>query len=132
MTWLVHHEFGATHRPFVFGSAKRPEEFCLDGPTVDLAYWIARWIDVYANLLDVLREGHPNIVPVSHERLCTEPGYRQSLARKVGVSDLVLPERMLGWTDDRLPGANFPSVGAASAIHGELDAISRRVLLDDG
>lgn len=132
MTWLVHHEFGATHRPFVFGSADRPVEPELAGPTLESSYWVARWIDVYSHLLDVLREGHPNIIPVSHERLCSEPEYRISLARRIGVSDLMLPERTSGGADDRLAGAGCPSTGAASEIHAKLDAISWRALLGDG
>lgn len=46
MTWLGHHEFGADHRPFAFHGA-RPE-----GDPATLDYWLARWSDTYAYLLD--------------------------------------------------------------------------------
>ena len=45
MQWLVHHEFGADHRPMGFRDrAGKPD----DG----LAYWIGQWCQIYGTLLE--------------------------------------------------------------------------------
>lgn len=81
MRWLVHHEFGADHRPFRFpgamSSAKSPSS---------IDYWLERWIDAYSFLLDVLRQNPGNIVPVQYERLCGDQTYRAAIFHQVGVS----------------------------------------------
>ena len=40
MTWLAHHEFGATHRPFLFGAAPAGDPGALD-------YWLNLWLMVH-------------------------------------------------------------------------------------
>ena len=77
MNWLVHHEFGSTHRPFVFSSppsqvdhAARPSN---DSGTI--GYWLQRWVDAYGYLLSILENGMPNVMPVSYEKICNQPGY---------------------------------------------------------
>jgi len=81
MTWLVHHEFGATHRPFRFpggsGSNRSPD-------SVD--YWLERWLDAYEYLLGLLNSCDPNITPVHYERLCDDSSYRLRLFESLGVS----------------------------------------------
>ena len=128
MTWLVHHEFGATHRPLVFNGAERTAVGGAEGATLEVSYWIDRWIDGYSHVLHVIREGHPNIIPVSHERLCEDPLYRRSLAQRVGVPDIELPPRGEADPVDASAGAGRRSVGAASDVYLELDEISQRAL----
>jgi hypothetical protein len=128
MTWLVHHEFGATHRPLVFNGADRTAVEGAEGAALEVSYWIDRWIDGYSHVLHVIREGHPNIIPVSHERLCEDPVYRRSLAQWVGVPDIELPPRGEADPVDASASAGRRSVDEASDVYLELDEISRRAL----
>ncbi|MEM9169789.1 MAG: sulfotransferase [Pseudomonadota bacterium] len=82
MTWLVHHEFGADHRPFEWGvaAAGRRDVNALD-------YWLAQWIGVYTHLL-AKAEKHPeNVLLHSYEDLCenTSDSWRR-VADFVGVN----------------------------------------------
>lgn len=80
MTWLGHHEFGATHRPFAFGSAQT-------GPAdaSELEYWIARWYEYHAYVWHSLRPSCDRLVFVCYESLCREPGYWPRLAGALGL-----------------------------------------------
>lgn len=68
MTWLGHHEFGNTHKPFVFDRSmiKNSDRW----PTQDIHYWINLWTDTYSYLLDQQTD---NILFVSYENLCGRP-----------------------------------------------------------
>jgi hypothetical protein len=68
MTWLGHHEFGDTHKPFVFDRAKVKDND--RRPTQDIHYWIDLWTDTYSYLLDQQTD---NILFVSYENLCSKP-----------------------------------------------------------
>jgi hypothetical protein len=81
MRWLVHHEFGADHRPFQFPGIKRS----IRSPNA-VDYWLERWIDAHSFLLDVFRQKLGNIVPVQYERLCDDKDYRSAIFRRIGVS----------------------------------------------
>lgn len=81
MRWLVHHEFGADHRPFRFPGAIPS---ALSPNSID--YWLERWIDAYSFLLDVLRQNPGNTVPVEYERLCDDQIYRSAIFDRVQVS----------------------------------------------
>ncbi len=61
MTWLAHHEFGADHRPFVFGERPAPPD------VDDLRYWLELWISTYS----YLHENAPaQAIFIDYERLC--------------------------------------------------------------
>ncbi|PPB82494.1 sulfotransferase family protein [Albidovulum inexpectatum] len=75
MTWLGHHEFGATHRPFVFGRAPR-------GNPEHLDYWLDLWILAHRSLAEVER-AQDSVLFVPHERLASDPGLWQRLARRI-------------------------------------------------
>jgi hypothetical protein len=84
MTWLGHHEFGLTHRPFRFDD---------DGPFVPstyatdtLDYWMESWCDTYGWL-----EGSAphDALFVCYEKLCTEPQVWNRLADRAGIADSV-------------------------------------------
>jgi hypothetical protein len=64
MGWLVHHEFGPGHRPFVFND-ERPSGV----PDTDPDYWLAMWIRTYRH---VLATAPPRALFVSYDRLCTQ------------------------------------------------------------
>lgn len=69
MTWLVHHEFGPGHRPFVFDPASVAAR--AGAAPTDLAYWLHIWADVYRAILDQAPAGS---LLVSYERLCGDEG----------------------------------------------------------
>jgi hypothetical protein len=83
MRWLVHHEFGADHRPFRFPgdtpSTRSPDS---------MEYWLERWIDAYSFLLGVLRQNLANTLPVQYERLCDDQAYRAGIFDRLGVSQM--------------------------------------------
>ncbi len=119
MTWLAHHEFGATHKPFQFNvnapAVGAPDEF---------DYWLQRWVDAYAYLLLLLEQQDSNLIPVSYERLCTEPEHWIEICRKVDI-----PENQSFFQNEKTP--EFPKktsalVDSALAIYWKLDRLTRR------
>lgn len=85
MEWLVHHEFGSTHKPFCFTNSDR-SEVC-EWETGSINYWLVQWIRVYAHILMVLEMDNKehNIIPVSYERLCNETEYWKTLCTTLNV-----------------------------------------------
>ena len=84
MTWLGHHEFGATHRPFLFG----PEP---EGDPMALDYWLRLWIAVYQHLGAIVA-ATPNALMVPHQDLCTDPRVWPALCRRIGTDPAPLAE----------------------------------------
>lgn len=84
MTWLGHHEFGATHRPFLFGPAP-------DGDPIGLDYWLRLWIAVYEHLGTVVA-ALPNALLVPHQDLCSDPQVWAALCRQIGTDPSPLAE----------------------------------------
>jgi hypothetical protein len=80
MRWLVHHEFGAGHRPFRF-----PKNMSTDLLPNEIDYWLERWIDAYSFLVDVLKQNPNNTVAVHYERLCDDQSYRAAVFARAGV-----------------------------------------------
>lgn len=76
MTWLGHHEFGATHRPFRFGAAPTGDPSGLD-------YWLRAWIAAYGAL--EAAAASPNVVFVPYEALCRDPAVWKAAAARIGV-----------------------------------------------
>jgi hypothetical protein len=119
MTWLAHHEFGATHRPFQFF-----EHGKLNADASDLQYWIDRWTDAYAYLLDVLEENLPNLIPVSYEKLCNEPDYWGWLCYRLNIQYKPSPFRRLAEASHKEQNFN---IDRSCAIYQKLMKISTRV-----
>ncbi|PIW49983.1 MAG: hypothetical protein COW18_04585 [Zetaproteobacteria bacterium CG12_big_fil_rev_8_21_14_0_65_54_13] len=69
MSWLGHYEFGAGHKPFLFGQAFGNIE--CEYQTSDINYWLALWIRTYDYLLQQAR-GTGSIF-VCYEKLCESP-----------------------------------------------------------
>ena len=84
MTWLAHHEFGATHRPFMFGEAPTSDPSGLD-------YWLSIWIAAHLRIQDAA-ERHQNIVTVSHDRLCDDPRIWAAVLERVGIEPQPMTE----------------------------------------
>ena len=83
MTWLAHHEFGATHRPFHFF-----EHGKINADSSVLDYWISRWIEAYEYVIGVLDENRQNLIPVSYEKLCSEPEYWGWLCDRLSIQSV--------------------------------------------
>ena len=66
MTWLVHHEFGADHRPFVFEEGQLAALGGYDS-VQDPGYWLRLWTNAYRHTLASAPTGS---VFLSYERLC--------------------------------------------------------------
>jgi len=78
MTWLGHHEFGATHRPFRFAPAP-PQG---DPATID--YWLGLWLSVH-RALEPMAAGAGNLVFVPHEALARDPAVWPAVAARIGI-----------------------------------------------
>ncbi len=72
MEWLAHHEFGSTHKPFVFDDEHRE-----NADPMQLEYWLDQWLNIYGYLLDNAPE---QTIFVSYERLCDGDALWQRLA----------------------------------------------------
>lgn len=66
MTWLAHYEFGAGHRPFVWGLGAEYSRESVD-------YWLAQWIGAYEYLLSLADDKGLKLVFVGYEDLCRDP-----------------------------------------------------------
>lgn len=119
MTWLGHHEFGATHRPFLFAGQSKGDPATLD-------YWLGVWIAAYG-ALDKAEAGRSNVTFVPYEALSSDPAVWQAVARKIGVDPL--PAAELRSVSDKAPGAHDPALAAeAKTLHARLLARGRAKL----
>jgi len=113
MTWLGHHEFGATHCPFRFGDTPTGDPMTLD-------YWLHQWISVYS-ALDAVEATMENVCFVPYEALSADPAVWQAVAGRIGVTAGAAAE--LRPVPDKAPGAHDAAVGAeAAALHAKLAA----------
>ena len=106
--WLVHHEFGADHRPFRF--ADSPE-----GSPDRLDYWLATWLACY-RALEPVADAFPNIFVVPYERLCAEPQTWAAICERIGIEATELRE--IAAVASAAPDAEDPALAAAAeALH---------------
>ena len=113
MTWLVHHEFGATHRPFLFGVPPSGDPMAMD-------YWLRLWLAVYG-VLDAVEAACPNVTFVPYEALSADPAVWAAVAARIGVPGGAAGE--LRPISDRAPGAHDAGLGReAGALHAKLAA----------
>ncbi len=124
MTWLVHHEFGSTHRPFRFNGS--PLQGGLQGTPTEIDYWLDRWSDAYTHLLEALDSGLPNLLPVSFEQLCNEPAYWARLCKALDLPETQSPFK------HTLPQikvtADPQRERLATSIYERLEALAARAL----
>jgi hypothetical protein len=116
MRWLVHHEFGAGHRPFMFHDVSPT---VLSPDVVD--YWLERWIDAYSFLRNMFRQNPLNTVPVHYERMCDDEVYRKKIFARVGIKskDATFENR-----NKTVEGASKALVKRANDIYSELCALA--------
>jgi hypothetical protein len=113
MTWLGHHEFGATQRPFLMGPAPASDPGSLD-------YWLEQWITVYS-ALDAGATTLGNVRVVPHEDLLDDPAIWPALCRMLGVA--VSPLNEVRPTGPREVAAHDPAIaGRARAIYDDMRA----------
>lgn len=117
MTWLVHHEFGATHRPFQFHG-----NIDSDLSPDSLDYWLQRWVEAYGYLLELLRENHANVIPVSYERLCNHSGYWEELCAKIDLPQTAASFRTVSAPSEQ--GYGGDRLSRAKEIHDALDGLA--------
>ena len=120
MRWLVHHEFGADHRPFEWGRVR-----ALGYAADTLDYWLAQWIGAYGYLVLEARRFPKSIVLVSYEDLCGRP--ERVWARLTSFTDLesvpVPPGLRLSEAEVTAP-ADPDLMGEAAAIRAQMDALA--------
>jgi len=68
MSYLVHHEFGAIHRPYEFTKNSKHE---FDNNSLE--YWLAQWINAYDYLSQEKFFEKKNIMYINYEYLCKNP-----------------------------------------------------------
>jgi Sulfotransferase family len=77
MTWLGHHEFGATHRPFRLGQP-------VQGDPMGIDYWLATWTAAHQAMLAV-EETLPNIRFIPSEAISGDPALWRVIARRLEI-----------------------------------------------
>ncbi|MFN0115364.1 MAG: sulfotransferase [Paracoccaceae bacterium] len=77
MTWLVHHEFGATHRPFRFGAPAKGDPGGMD-------YWLRLWIEAHQVMLAV-EETLANIRFLPSEAIGQDAAMWRMIARRLEI-----------------------------------------------
>lgn len=113
MTWLGHHEFGATHRPFDFGGIPRGDPLTLD-------YWLRLWLAVYG-ALDPVEATAGNVTFVPYEALSGDPAVWAAVARRIGLTPGTAGE--LRPVIEKSPAGYDAGLAAeAEALHGQLSA----------
>ena len=124
MAWLAHHEFGATHRPFRFSGYVGAE-----GSPERLNYWLTRWIDAYAYLLEVMERKLPNVYAVSYERLCTRKDDWIALCRTLELPNTASPFHKAYVSTDRNTvetTLDTAQLSRADSIYQALDQLARQ------
>lgn len=85
MQWLGHHEFGATHRPFVWG-----EEVVTGNPDTP-TYWLSRWLSAHRALLAAAQQWR-NVLLIPSDDLSRDPTLWPAIARRIGIEAAPLQE----------------------------------------
>ena len=80
MTWLGHHEFGSTHRPFAFGAMEHSDPDTLE-------YWLERWIEAHEHLKGVAETLSDQVRFVDSAKLSQDPNRWSALSRWLGLKD---------------------------------------------
>jgi len=120
MKWLAHHEFGDPHRPFYFS-----EENSYEGSVNNVEYWLHRWVDAYAYLLEVFQEGYDNIIPVSYERLCNDNDYWVQLCNKLSLKKEQSPFRRVSTDTSHALISDSELTLRASEIYRQMNLLSQ-------
>lgn len=123
MTWLAHYEFGAGHRPFIWGLGTQYNRDTID-------YWLFQWIGAYQYLLTLAHDSGLNLIFVGYEDLCASPTEVWESLQKVLAIEEPLPSSLKiaalreGGTFD----VDNELAAIAQKIYLELSALSRQTL----
>jgi hypothetical protein len=118
MRWLVHHEFGADHRPFEWGQAHAAG---YDADTLD--YWLAQWVGAYGHLVLEADRFPESIMPVSYEEFCSRPDRAWArISAFAGLEDASVPTGLRPSEAERGAPVDPDLMAAAAAIRAMLDA----------
>ncbi|MBP6030769.1 MAG: hypothetical protein KA533_05005 [Sphingobium sp.] len=120
MQWLGHHEFGATHRPFVW-----PGE-AVKGDPETTAYWLDRWIAAHRTLLDTAKQ-HDNVLIVPSDDLATNATLWPNLARRIGLEAAPLRE-IRNMPERTAPENTIEKSQEAGALYAELTSLAHAKL----
>ncbi len=119
MTWLVHHEFGATHRPFRFGAP-------VTGDPLTLDYWLRVWIGAHTTIV-AAEETLANIRFIPSEQIGRDPVIWRAVARRIEVP--VTPLKEIRAPRETAIGPHDAGLArAALALHARLMERSRQKL----
>lgn len=111
MYWLGHHEFGAAHRPFLFGGR-------MEGDPLGMNYWLNAWIAAYS-ALDQIESHAGNVTFVPYEALSSDPTVWCKIANRIGVDAASATE--LRPVSDREPEDHDPVLAeTARKLHQRL------------
>ena len=80
LRWLGHCEFGATHLAFYESSAQAISKFSIES----LDYWLEQWHNVYSYLSRLI-DCHPNLIPLSYDRLTSSTSAWRKLSQRIGI-----------------------------------------------
>ena len=120
LTWLGHHEFGATHRPFRLPGARVPDSGsdCLD-------YWLVQWLNFYSWFEQVAAAAAaPALLIVPYRDLCRRPAVWTALARRLALP--AGPPPAFAWRGPaRAAPADRALADAAAALYARLAARGR-------
>ncbi len=81
MTWLGHHEFGATHRPFLLAEGQGAP----GGNPDSLDYWLRLWIAVHLHLESIAADVS-NVLFLPSARLAADPVVWHRLAQRLDIA----------------------------------------------
>lgn len=117
MDWLVHHEFGLGHRPFLIGGAL-PSALAPDMPD----YWLEMWIRTYATLCE---QRHDRTIFLCYEDLCTRPEVWPRMLDRLDLRQGAEPGFILKADANAEPGRFTSSrLNAAEEIYQRLRTMS--------
>lgn len=111
MTWLAHHEFGATHRPFLFGARPQGDPLALD-------YWLQVWIAAHTELARVAALA-TNVLIIPYDDLGTDPALWPAIAARIGVQAGPFAE-LRSVADRSVPDHSADLAAAAQSLHHDL------------
>lgn len=127
MTWLVHHEFGLTHRPFRF--SQDDADHVTSGATNTIDYWLELWCKTYEWLERVAPD---DVIFVCYEDLCSSEDVWNRIARIAEVTTISEEHDALSLSNLRLEAVpDVDLAKKASTIYARLADRARTGLSDE-
>ena len=122
MSWLAHHEFGLTHKPFIFEPDEAKALGALDPDAID--YWVALWTNTYSHLIN---NAPPDTLWLKFEDFCAAPNeVVEEILKRAGRQSALMPSGQ-GFEPPLHPAPKDIQpelLQAALRIHQRLDALA--------